>query len=386
MPTPPVRKNLPAGLAELFVFALALIFALYVRYAFRSYLTSDYDSFTSLWYQAVKEQGFAAAGTAVSNYTPPYMYLLYLTSVALPKLAPVIAIKVPSILFDFFCAWFVFRIVQLKYQGLRMPLFAAMAVLLAPTVVSNSGIWGQADSIYASMLLACVYFVMTGRGAVAAVAFGMALSFKFQAMFLAPAMCVLLLKRVVPLWTVVLVPLVYALVMVPAWLAGRPAWDLATVYLTQSVTYHSLSKNAPNFYLWLPDRFYTPAVLGGLLLTVAAGCVYLWSAWKSKVKLDQGLILQLCLLSLIMAPFLLPKMHDRFFYPADVLAIAYGFFFPRQYYVPIAVSFASFFAYQPFLARLEVVPLKLLPIVMLVAFVAVALSTRRSLRGSPEVT
>ena len=146
-----------ASRADRFVFVLAAAFALFVRYAFRDFTTSDFTEYTSIWYAAVQAQGLAAAGTSVSNYTPPYLYLLYLTSLAVPKLAPVMAIKIPSVAFDCVCAFFVYRIVALKYPGGREPLFASLVVLLAPAVVCNSGLWGQADSIYTAMLLACLF-------------------------------------------------------------------------------------------------------------------------------------------------------------------------------------------------------------------------------------
>jgi Gpi18-like mannosyltransferase len=246
-------------------------------------------------------------------------------------------------------------------------------------VLCNSSVWGQADSIYTAMLLACLYFLMSGRAAFAMAAFGLAFSIKFQAFFLAPALAGLWSRRVIPLWSFLLVPAVYALAMLPAWLVGRPAIELATVYLTQSGTYHSLVKGAPNLYAWLPERYYEVAVIVGLAATVMISCFYIWSVWRSRVVMSREIILQLCLLSLIMTPFFLPKMHERFFYPADVVAIAYGFYFPKQYYVPVAIGFASFFSYLFFLLLRTILPLQLLSLVMLVALVAVAVSVRKSL-------
>jgi Gpi18-like mannosyltransferase len=163
--------------------ALVVVFAMYVRYMFRDFITSDYTNFTSVWYTAVQQHGFAAAGTPVSNYTPPYLYLLFLTSAAFPHLPPVMAVKIPSIAFDLACAVSVFLIVRMRYRGGLMPLWAALTVLIAPTVVCNSGMWGQADSIYAACLLVCILLLMQGRGALAMIAFALALSIKFQSMF-----------------------------------------------------------------------------------------------------------------------------------------------------------------------------------------------------------
>jgi Gpi18-like mannosyltransferase len=358
---------------------LVVVFAVYVRYMFRDFITSDFTNYTSLWYAAVQEHGLAAAGTPVSNYTPPYLYLLYLTSVAFPHVPAVMAVKIPSIAFDLVCAGSVFLIVRMRYGTGLLPLWAALTVLIAPTVICNSGMWGQADSIYAGLLLACILLLMQGRGALAMVLFALALSIKFQSMFLAPALCAFWLRRLIRFWHLLLVPAVYALAMVPAWLEGRPALDLATVYMTQTVTYHDLSKNAPNFYLWLPDRYYDPIAIAGVMLMVVVGCYYVWYVVRSRVRLDPPLILKLCLLSLLMTPFFLPKMHERFFFVADVTAIAYAFYFPRQYAVAIMVSFASFFAYSPFLFHYTLVPPKLLPIVMGTALVLVAVSAKRSL-------
>jgi Gpi18-like mannosyltransferase len=359
--------------------ALIVVFAVYVRYMFRNFITSDFANFTSVWYAAVQQHGFAAAGTPVSNYTPPYLYLLFWTSVAFPHLPPVMAVKIPSIAFDLICAGLVFLIVRMRYRTGLLPIWAALTVLIAPTVICNSGMWGQADSIYAAFLLACILLLMQGQGALAMIAFALALSIKFQSMFLAPALCVFWLRRLIRFWHLLLVPVVYALAMVPAWLEGRPAMELATVYMSQTVTYHSLSKDAPNLYLWLPDRFYDPLVIAGVVLTAVIGGYYVWYVVRSRVRLDPPLILKLCLLSVLMTPFFLPKMHDRFFFVADVMAIAYAFYFPRQYAVAIMISFASFFAYQRFLFHYTLVPLKVLPFVMGTALVLVAASTKRSL-------
>jgi Gpi18-like mannosyltransferase len=149
--------------------------------------------------------------------------------------------------------------------------------------------------------------------------------------------------------------------------------------MTQSVTYHTLSKHAPNLYLWLPDRYYDPLVIAGVMLMAVIGCCYVWYVVRSRARLDPPLILKLCLLSVLMTPFFLPKMHERFFFVADVTAIAYAFYFPRQYPVAIMVSFASFFAYLPFLFHYTLVPPGVLPVVMGAALVWVATSAKNSL-------
>jgi Gpi18-like mannosyltransferase len=135
----------------------------------------------------------------------------------------------------------------------------------------------------------------------------------------------------------------------------------------------------------VPDRYYGPMVIAGIVLMAVIGIYYVGCVVRSRRRLDAPVILQLCLLSVLMTPFFLPKMHERFFFVADVTAIAYAFYFPRQYLVAIMISFASFFAYQPFLLHYAPVPLGVLPLVMGSALWIVAASTKKSLDEPEEV-
>jgi Gpi18-like mannosyltransferase len=80
-------------------------------------------------------------------------------------------------------------------------------------------------------------------------------------------------------------------------------------------------------------------------------------------------MVELATLSVLIVPCFLPKMHDRFFFPADVISILLAFYFPQRFYVPILISTVSFFSYLPFLFGYEVIPLRylaLIPLAMLV--------------------
>ena len=56
----------------------------------------------------------------------------------------------------------------------------------------NSAAWGQCDSIYAAFCLGSLYFLLRGRTWWACVFFGLALSFKLQAIFFLPALLIVL--------------------------------------------------------------------------------------------------------------------------------------------------------------------------------------------------
>src|SRR5258708_7624820 len=255
---------------------------------------------------------------------------------------------------DFICAVFVYKIVRLKFAAGPLPVFAGFAVLFAPTVILNSAAWGQADSLYTTALVACLYYLIKRENVLALLAFAIALAFKLQAIFLFPFLIAWFFKKEVSWKPFLLVPLVLALALLPAWIAGRPLVELSSTYLSQANQYGNnaeLTLNAPTFYNWLPQShaLYDILIPAGILLAASVAFLFIFLVFESDSKLSPASVLELSLAILLLMPFFLPKMHDRYFYPADVVSILFAFYFPRYFFIPLATSLISFFAYQPFL-------------------------------------
>jgi Gpi18-like mannosyltransferase len=49
-------------------------------------------------------------------------------------------------------------------------------------------------------------------------------------------------------------------------------------------------------------------------------------------------------------PFFLPRMHERYFYLADVISLLYAFYNPRRWYLPVLIILASTLSYMPYLS------------------------------------
>ena len=192
--------------------------------------------------------------------------------------------------------------------------------------------------------------------------FGISLSFKAQALFLAPLLLALFLRKEIPWKYFLLIPLVLFITLIPAWIAGRPLLDLLLIYPAQAGQYEQLSMHAPSLLSWIPDsgRFYPYFYPAGLILAITTGFFLAVLSFKSQIKLTSSVFIELALLSVLLMPFVLPKMHERYFYPADVISLIFAFYFPRYFFVPIAMSVISFFAYQPTLFGVEPVPIGLL--------------------------
>jgi Gpi18-like mannosyltransferase len=337
---------------RLVLLAAAVLLALAVRaYLFR-YQTADAGIFQS-WYQYIAQHGhFAALKDDFANYNEPYLYLLVaLTYVPVPAL---IGIKAIAVAFDLLLATFTFLIVRLRYPTGWLPAVAAIVVLFLPTVVLNSSFWGQVDAGYASLGLAGLYFLLRRRPWLACLFLGLALAFKQQIVFLFPLLLLLAARRYLPWRSLLLIPLVVVLLDVPALLVGARLTDLVSVYPSQTNLYQSLSLNAPNIYQYLGVAGATgdSAILRYLGIGVTGAVVVALVALVTlrRIELTPTRIVMASAVSVLLVPFLLPAMHERYFYLADGLAVIAAFYLPRPLWaLPILEQFASVFSYLPFL-------------------------------------
>jgi Gpi18-like mannosyltransferase len=330
----------------LVVLGLGIFLALALRLSLFDFESFDYQWALSHWYDfIVSNGGFSALGYEFGDYTPLYLYLLTLgTYLPLPKLY---AIKLISISFDLLLAFFVLLIVRLKYENKVVWISSFFVTLFAPTVFINSALWGQSDATYTSMLVASIYFAIRQRLNLSLLFFSIALAFKLQAVFLFPVFIVLFLKGRVPIHSFLIIPATYMISILPAWLLGRPLMELLLIYPAQAAHYKDLTLNAPTLYQWLPNDllFEKP---GLVLAALLAGLLCLVS-WRSAVPLDGEMIVKLSLVSVLLLPFTLPHMHERYFFAADVISIIYAFYSPKRFFIPLVVGAASLFSYFPFL-------------------------------------
>ena len=367
---------------DLVWWVIGLALALSLRLSLFSFQSGDYVSHLGPWYDYIQTHGgFSSFRDSFSNYTPPYLYLVWLaTKLPVEKLY---AVKLIAIPFDFLIAFITLLIVRLKYQNKTIQMLAFFAALFAPTVIFNSALWGQSDAMYTSFLLASVYYILRKKPIVAFIFFSIAFSFKTQAIFLSPLFLVLYLKNRIPAWAVLLLPATYFLMVIPAWIAGRQLGDLMTMHLQQAETFKQLTMNAPNLYQWLPDDY---QLFGKFGILLAATSVFLFclAVYKSVVELNEELIIKLSLLIVLMLPFFLPRMHERYFFTADVMAIIYAFYNPRRFLVPLVIGLVSLLSYFPFLFGKTVIGLSYLAFVMATMLLVVTIDTMRALYPTME--
>jgi len=367
---------------------IGLGLAVLVRVPLLKFETVDYFNERIQMYPLIRQQGFAALANAASNYNPPYFYALYVIAQIMPNLPMVIAVKLPALVADFVCAIFVYLIVKLKYAQGPAPQCAALAILFTPTVVANSALWGQVDSMHTAGLLACIYFLLRRQNFWAVLAFAIALAIKLQTIFLAPLLLALFLRGEISWKPFLVIPAVLFIAVVPAWIAGRPLLDLLSIYLNQASEFELLTMNAASIYTWVPGtkQLFDVLYLPGLIMGAAAAFLLVTVIYKGPGRITPPLLLELALLTVLVIPFFLPKMHDRYFFPADIISVAFAMYYPQFFYIPLVVISASSLSYLPYLFGVEPVPLPLLTLFLLMAICIIAYQSFRQLYIPAEST
>jgi len=312
--------------------AVCMVVGLGLRYLAREHATKDAVQYLIPWYGFARDHGVAGLGEAFTNYTPLYSYLLLIAAQFDGWGQPLSLVKAISAVFEFGCAMVA---AQMVWRAIRLPVRASLAfcgVWLAATVLFNGAVWGQADSIWTFFTLLSVSMFMQGRNGV--LPFAVACAVKAQGVFLGPFVFGMLLRRGIHWAWLAALPVMYMVLAIPVLSAGRPLSSVLRVYLDQADTFHRLTMNAANIWVFAGGVPYAIGVAVGLVLAAAAGLALSVFIARSKQDGPEFILLVACV-SLLLMPYLLPKMHDRYFYAFELAAIALACINPR--YLPFAV-------------------------------------------------
>lgn len=347
---PRIRKKI----FSIVVLILLVACAITIRYFFRSFQSLDYVDYNSKWIDYIHKNGFLAFRDNFANYNLPYLYLLFLCDRI--GLHGLVAVKVIPIFFDFILASSVFLVVQTyKKENIFIPLFASVITLLLPTVFFNSSYWGQCDSIYTSFLVFSFYGIRTRKPLLIWFAWSVAFTFKLQSVFFLPFLLLdwLLHRKEKWFYPLVFIP-VFFFPLIPALIAGRPFSSLISIYFSQFQSESKLSASAPNFFQWFNNNTFDYFQISGIfiaLVVVLLVCYGLYA--KYYVTIDQKSLVLGATLILLVVPFFLPAMHERYFYPAEIFSLLIAFIYTDLVWIVALTQLIGVFSYAPFLFGLE---------------------------------
>jgi dolichyl-phosphate-mannose-protein mannosyltransferase len=318
-------------------FAALLLASLAVRVALATAVVgvpTDIACFKA-WAMAAAEGGLSRfyAGSMFVDYPPGYIYVLkavgharLLLGLAHDSRGFLLLVKLPAILLDIAAA---FVVLWLSRERMSLARACALSLLVAwnPAAIHNSAVYGQVDVFLAVPLVLALAFLQRGAWLRASAVYAIAVLLKPQALLLAPlAVLALVRERDAKTAALTVLAAVATLAALALPFSRDPVW-LVKLYASTLGSYPYATLNAANLHAlvggnWAPqgDRLLlaSHASVGavGLVAVVAL------SAWLYLRSRDRSSVFAVALVVMSAIFFLSTKMHERYLYPAALIAAA----------------------------------------------------------------
>lgn len=332
------RKQSGGALHALLVCALCAC-AMLARLSFIERSSGDYDIYLAPWMEKLAAGSFAEGMRAdIGEYNVLYQYLLFLiTRLPVP---PLYAVKAFSFCGDALLAGAAARLAG--REG-KPGLCAFGATLLLPAFVLNAGMFAQCDSLYACCALWGLALALEGKHARSAACFALSLAFKLQAVFLLPVVAVLWADGKMKLSDALVFLGTLALAALPAMLGGKSLSRIVGIYGAQTGLYTGLNYGAANLFGLMNTQGLDVYAYGnfGMALAFGACALLVCSGVRRAGKLDGDGYVRLAFLLTLFVVFLLPRMHERYFYLAEALSVVLACRRPRLCVVACLTAAAS---------------------------------------------
>ena len=355
-------SRLSGGWLPGILLAVFSVLGIIVRIQKFDFVSKDAYYFLLEWYDVIRDGGgLKALGTQVGDYNIMYQTIIALFTY-LP-IKPLYAYKILSCIFDVALAVVCARIIY-EQTGHCRRLCGALAygaVLLSPLVFLNSAMWAQCDSIYTFFCVTALWLLSNKKDAPAFLVFGVALTFKLQAVFVLPMMLyTVFCRNKVHLLYVFTVPVVMIVLSLPGIIAGRSVADIFTIYFNQTNSNLVLSNNYPSMLLvvqsylakvlWiLPKQAYAILKTPLVIFTFLVLACYMLYWLKKKVPLTRRNFWVMSFILCFTAVLLLPCMHERYGYVYEILALLLIFLYPRTLPLMLALYAVTYSAYANYL-------------------------------------
>ena len=313
---------------------------------FLNWITSDMMDYMD-WVNQIAVNGREAIKAYPFGYSPASM-LIFSASLLLP-FPGYVSIKLLALPVVLISA-LITSDLTFKLSGQKTAAWLAYTLTcLLPTILVNTALWGQTDIYYSLVMLLTVYFFLHHKPYAALAAWGIAISLKAPPLFLGPFLLFLFIKKQIPWKAILIPPMIYILCAIPFLLLGAPPEKTLGIYFSQTGSFHSLCMNCASIWSFFPSIDYQTGLISGILLTLAGVLGYLWIMLKKIDPADPSKIVLAALLSAILMPFLLPKMHERYFFFAELLSVCLIFLDWRFLLAAVLLQISTGSAYWHYL-------------------------------------
>ncbi|MEN0036790.1 MAG: NPCBM/NEW2 domain-containing protein [Cellvibrio sp.] len=332
-----------------------------------------YSQDLGYWQDWVRQLSTSGYDGFNGNYPPLYVHWLYLVG----KFYTLTGIplehndflkfltQIPVTIFHCLLVLLVFSQLQ-RFNASRSFMHTMMLLtVLNPAILVNGPIWGQVDLIPAVMVFAAMLLAVDQRWSYLSIPiFALALLTKFQMIAFAPVFGFLFFRNTSKHLIGILLAIVLgAVVFLPSILAGHFWQAVKQAYIDTLGQYPMTTFNAANIWILLtgntaPDNIvlfgiasdsalatiFTAKYFGMILFSLTALYIFLQGIHflvKNNTNYNERQLLIHSFFSAMICAVafftLLPAMHERYLFPAVVLAIAYSAIAQQKLIYPIII-------------------------------------------------
>lgn len=358
----------------IFILVIATILALVARYAIVKYPTNDIVGIVFSWMNDIEKVGFNNMWQISADYSPIYIFMIGLFTL-LPK-GPYVTdfgnltnssgyylyymyyLKSVMFFFDLLLAVAIFFIVYKISKNKNLATIGYGVFLFLPVQVINSAMWGQCDSFYTCCFAWSIYFLMRHKGSLALFIWGLAISVKLQAIFFAPAVFYMILRRRAKLYQLVFTFAALMITFIPFYVLGAPFSNPFNYIVDQVGGYSDLTLGAGsiwhlfNYFTSSENAVNTSTAFSIMATATALLAIGMLTAvlYFKKIDLTDKNVVLISIFLIGICPFFLPHMHERYFYPLDVLVLVYALVSKKKYYLVPFMQVSSLIAYYHYLS------------------------------------
>ncbi len=275
------------------------------------------------WAIRLNQVGFADfySDQIWTNYTPGYLYILKLLGFfkiifSIPDNAFYFVLKIPSIAAEIILSILIYRLIYIK--SVIWARISAGLVLLNPSFIFNSSIWGQIDGLLALIMLLSIYFLIQKKLILSSFLLGLAFLVKPQSIGVLPILLLFLIRNfsvkhlIQTIMPIISVILILSLPFYTSHLLGLPQ-----LFYNMIGDYSYTSLFAYNFWGWV-GFWIKDSIVWNNLSYYQWGYILFGLYWLllSFLFLKKKLsIYSLATLAMLGFFFLPSRIHDRYLYP-----------------------------------------------------------------------
>lgn len=388
------RKN--EKIILIIAFIIITILSVLIRIPGMDFESDDFIAPINRWINYLRENGgILGVGDIIGEYNVPYMVLMAILSYI--PLSNLLLVKISSFLFDYIMA-IGMAVLTTKILGKEKKLSALLAYTLTiflPTVVLNSSVWAQCDSIYTAFVIWSLVYLVDKKYLPSFILLGIACAFKLQFIFILPIYVLVALSqwKEFPWYNFGWIIIADFVLCLPVILTRTASIaECMLIYVRQTGRYSNrISLNFPGFYNLIlnPDNsdnviYNFPTWLPKLMvvITLSIFAITALIVLVKKIKFSKKDIINIGIWSVLVSTFFLPYMHERYIYMAEVLSIIYLIMYGiKRSYVAVLLQVCSICTYMLFLYKINIVPIQILSCINLLAIICLTIDIFCEIKG-----